>query len=176
MTAAQVDFSNRLKAQRIARETNNTTRGQRAAYGRMLDDGTVTSMNIASFQGMGMQGPQLNRAIAATTGGQAYLNMRDAIAFQRDYMMKEAEMRGRRSAAAMGALGTNALSGGSPNDPGTQAAVDTVVNGTPPPTPVQAQTTQQRSPGFGVQQQQPQQELSSGEMADNWKQEHGLTV
>lgn len=139
MTAAQVDFSNRLKAQRMAREMSPTTRGQRAAYGQMVNNGMLTGMNIASFQGMGMQGPQLNRAIGATTGGQAYLDMRDAIAFQRDYMMKEAEMRGRRSAAAMGALATNSLSGGSPNDPGTQAAVDNVVNGTPPPTPVQTQ-------------------------------------
>lgn len=178
MTAAQVDFSNRLKAQRIARETNATTRGQRAAYGRMLNDGTVTSMNIASFRGMGMQGDRLNQAIGATTGGQAYLNMRDAIAFQRDYMLKEAEMRGRRSAAAMGALGSNALSGGNPNNPGTQAAVDNVVNGTPPPTQVQTQAPQQREPGFNVQQQpqQENQELSSGEVADNWKREHGMTV
>lgn len=157
MTAAQVDFSNRLKAQRMAREMSPTTRGQRAAYGRMLNDGTVTSMNIASFQGMGMQGDRLNQAIGATTGGQAYLDMRDAIAFQRDYMMKEAEMRGRRSAAAMGALATNSLSGGSPNDPGTQAAVDTVVNGTPPPTPVQAQ----------AQPQQAQQLPSGFKVADN---------
>lgn len=139
MTAAQVDFSNRLKAQRMAREMSPTTRGQRAAYGQMVNNGMLTGMNIASFQGMGMQGPQLNRAIGATTGGQAYLDMRDTIAFLRDYMMKEAEMRGRRSAASMGALGDNALSGGNPNDPATQAAVDNVVNGTPPPTPVQTQ-------------------------------------
>lgn len=137
MTAAQVDFSNRLKAQRMAREMSPTTRGQRAAYGQMVNNGMLTEMNIASFQGMGMQGPRLNRAIGATTGGQAYLDMRDAIAVLRDYMMKEAEMRGRRSAASMGALGANALSGGNPNNPGTQAAVDNVVNGTPPPTPVQ---------------------------------------
>ena len=178
MTAAQVDFSNRLKAQRMAREMSPTTRGQRAAYGRMLNDGTVTSMNIASFRGMGMDGDRLNQAIGATTGGQAYLNMRDAIAFQRDYMLKEAEMRGRRSAAAMGALGANALSGGNPNNPGTQAAVDNVVNGTPPPTQVQTQAPQQREPGFNVQQQpqQENQELSSGEVADNWKREHGMTV
>lgn len=143
MTAAQVDFSNRLKAQRMAREMSPTTRGQRAAYGRMLNDGTVRRMNIASFIGSGMDGDRLNRAIAATTGGQAYLNMRDEIAFLRDYMLKEAEMRGRRSAAAMGALGTNSLTGGNPNDPATQAAVDNVVNGTPPPTPVQ---TQQAAP------------------------------
>lgn len=143
MTAAQVDFSNRLKAQRMAREMSPTTAGQRAAYGQMVNNGMLTGMNIASFQGMGMQGDRLNQAIGATTGGQAYLDMRDAIAFQRDYMMKEAEMRGRRSAAAMGALGTNSLTGGNPNDPATQAAVDNVVNGTPPPTPVQ---TQQAAP------------------------------
>ncbi len=139
MTAAQVDFSNRLKAQRMAREMSPTTRGQRAIYGQMVNNGMLTGMNIASFQGMGMQGDRLNQAIGATTGGQSYLDMRDTIAFQRDYMMKEAEMRGKRSAAAMGALGTNALTGGNPNDPATQAAVDNVANGTPPPTPVQAQ-------------------------------------
>ena len=160
MTAAQVDFSNRLKAQRMAREMGRNTADQRAIYGQMVNNGMLTSMNIASFQGMGMQGPQLNRAIAATTGGQAYLNMRDAIAFQRDYMMKEAEMRGRRSAAAMGALATNSLSGGNPNNPGTQAAVDNVVNGTPPPTPVQTQAqpkqAQQLPSGFKVADNVPQ--------------------
>ena len=154
MTAAQVDFSNRLKAQRMAREMSPTTRGQRAAYGQMLNDGTVTSMNIASFQGMGMQGDRLNQAIGATTGGQAYLNMRDAIEFQRNMMMHEAKMRGQRSAAAMGALGANALTGGSPNDPATQAAVDNVANGTPPPTPVQTQQaaaqTAQAQRGFNI--------------------------
>lgn len=157
MTAAQVDFSNRLKAQRMAREMSPTTRGQRAAYGQMLNDGTVTSMNIASFQGMGMQGDRLNQAIGATTGGQAYLNMRNAIEFQRNMMMQEAKMRGQRSAAAMGALGTNSLTGGNPNDPATQAAVDTVVNGTPPPTPVQTQ----------AQPQQAQQLPSGFKVADN---------